>query len=124
MKPSDYKLNFNYHINRNNNELSSINDRQASKKNDDPRGPLRIYHQNIRGIRGKINEFMIHLLKMTPDIICLTEHHLNELELEVTHLPNYKLGAKFCRKKMKKWRCLHIHSGRVKIYHYKRPKTC
>jgi exonuclease III len=59
----------------------------------------RIYHQNIRGIRGKINEFMIHLSKMTLDIICLTEHHLNELELEVTRLPDYKLGAKFCRKK-------------------------
>jgi exonuclease III len=66
------------------------------------RGPLRIiYHHNIRGINGKIKEFMIHLSKMTPDIICLTEHHLKEFEIEVTHLPNYKLGAKFCRKKMK-----------------------
>jgi hypothetical protein len=44
---------------------------------------------------------MIQLSKTTPYIICLTEHHLKEFEIEVTHLPNYKLGAKFCRKKMK-----------------------
>jgi hypothetical protein len=100
-RPSDYKLHFNYHINRNNNELPLINEKQASKRNNDPKGPLRIYHQIIRRIKGKINERMIHLSKMTLDIICLTEHHLNESEIEVTYLPNYKLGAKFCRKKMK-----------------------
>jgi hypothetical protein len=46
-RPSDYKLHFNYHINRTNNELPLINEKQASKRNDDPKGPIRIYHQNI-----------------------------------------------------------------------------
>jgi hypothetical protein len=88
VKSSDYKLHFNQHINRNNNELPSINERQASKRNDNPRGPFKIYHQNFRGFMVNINDFMIHLSKMTPDIICLTEHHLNKSEIAVTHLPN------------------------------------
>jgi hypothetical protein len=96
LKSSDYKLHFNHYTNRNNNEFPSINERRASTRNNDPRGPFKIYHQNVRGSNGEINEFMIHVSKMTLDIICLMEHHLNELEIEVTYLPYYKLGAKFC----------------------------
>jgi hypothetical protein len=108
-KQSDYKLHTKYLTNRNNNETQSVNNKQASKRSDDPEGSLRIYHQNIRGIYGKINEFMIHLSKTTPDIICFTGHHLKEFEIEVTHLPNYKLGAKFCRKQMKNGgACIYI----------------
>jgi hypothetical protein len=28
-----------------------------------------------------------------PHILCLTEHHMKQLELEHTHIENYNLGA-------------------------------
>ena len=34
-----------------------------------------IYHQNIHGLKGKINEFMLSLDEVRPHLICLTEHH-------------------------------------------------
>jgi hypothetical protein len=80
------------YINNNNKVTSCIN----SNKNDDIGSPFRIYHQNIRGIKGEIDEFMIHLLREKPDIICLTEHHLRDFEMDVTCIPTYKVGAKFC----------------------------
>jgi hypothetical protein len=86
-----------------------INVAQASRSNDS-RGPLRLYHQNIRGIKGKLNELMIHLSKVTPDIICLMEHHFNASEIELTYLTSYILGANFCREKLKNGgACIYIH---------------
>jgi hypothetical protein len=52
-------------------------------------------------MKGKIDEFMIHLLREKPDIICLTEHQLRGFEMAVTCIPTYKVGAKFCRKNLK-----------------------
>lgn len=37
---------------------------------------LTIYHQNIRGISSKIDEFQVSLYHNRPQVICLTEHHL------------------------------------------------
>jgi hypothetical protein len=34
-----------------------------------------------------------------PHIICLTEHHLGNKEIDTVALTNYSLGAKFCRSK-------------------------
>ena len=39
-----------------------------------------IYHQNIRGLSNKIDEFLISLCHSRPQIICLTEHHLKSEE--------------------------------------------
>jgi hypothetical protein len=52
-------------------------------------------------IKGKINEFMLQLLTEAPHLICLTEHHLKDYEIDVTPISNYKLGAKYCREKLK-----------------------
>ncbi|PNF30772.1 hypothetical protein B7P43_G06180, partial [Cryptotermes secundus] len=37
-----------------------------------------------------------------PHILCLTEHHMKQLELEHLHLENYNLGARYCRKTLEK----------------------
>lgn len=42
-----------------------------SNKNVDVEGRLKVYHQNIRGLRGKVNELLLALLKEAPHIICL-----------------------------------------------------
>jgi hypothetical protein len=60
-----------YAINSNNKVTSCIN----SNRNDHLKSPFKIYQLNIRGIWGKIDEFMINLLRETSDVICLTEHH-------------------------------------------------
>jgi len=39
---------------------------------------LKIFHQNIRGLRNKIDELILHLLDCVPQVLCFTEHHLKE----------------------------------------------
>jgi exonuclease III len=46
-------------------------------------------------------EFLMSLTAEAPHLICLTEHHLKEHELANTHIPNYKLGANYCRRNLK-----------------------
>jgi hypothetical protein len=60
-----------------------------------------IYHQNIRGISNKIDEFLTSLCYSKPQIIGLTEHHLKTEEINNRNLDQYKLGTSFCRKKYK-----------------------
>jgi exonuclease III len=55
----------------------------------------------MRRINGKINELMISILSDEPSIICLSEHHLNVQEMDVTDIPKYKFGSGYCRKKFK-----------------------
>jgi hypothetical protein len=57
---------------------------------------LRIYHQNICGLRYKINELISNLDHKLPQIFCFSEHHLKYLELESLSIPNYILGAYYC----------------------------
>jgi hypothetical protein len=44
-------------------------------KNDYRNNQLMIYHQNIRGFKGKINELLLTLPSTAPHLICFTEHH-------------------------------------------------
>jgi arsenate reductase-like glutaredoxin family protein len=41
-----------------------------------------IYHQNIRGISKKADEFLISIWNNKPQIVCLTEHHLTAEEIK------------------------------------------
>ena len=59
--------------------------------------PLTIYHQNIRGLKGKAIELLSQLYPTSSHILYLSEHHMNHLELQQTFLDNYKLGNSYCR---------------------------
>jgi exonuclease III len=59
--------------------------------------PLTFYHQNVRGLRGKANELLSQLYPTFSHILCLSEHHMNHLELQQTFFDNYKLGVSYCR---------------------------
>ena len=59
---------------------------------------LKIFHQNIKGLGNKSNELHRHLHHDLPHILCLSERHLNEYKLQLTHLTNYSLEANYCRK--------------------------
>ena len=81
---------------------------KESNKNIDFNNLFKVYHQNVRGLKGKINEFMFSLLSELPHITCLTEHHLKYYEIDITPITKYKLGAKYCRKIFK--------TGGVSVY--------
>jgi hypothetical protein len=57
-----------------------------------------ILHQNICGLPINQEELLNSLTEHPPQIICLTENHLHDEELEGMSLNQYNLGAKFCRK--------------------------
>ena len=94
--------------------ISSFNSLKHKDKNNvynkcvDTEGSFRLFHQNIRSLKGKINELGLYFIDTTPHIICLTEHHLKDYEIDITHIPKYKLGAKYCRSSLK--------NGGVSIY--------
>jgi len=57
-----------------------------------------IFHQNICGLPNRKEELLHSLAEHPAHIICLTEHHLQDEELEGMTFNKYILGAKFCRK--------------------------
>jgi hypothetical protein len=62
---------------------------------------LKIFHQNLRGLRNKCNE-ICHLKEQTPHVLCFTEHHLEGNEIVHHNLDNYILEAYYSRKHFKK----------------------
>jgi exonuclease III len=74
--------------------------------------PLKVIHQNIRGLRNKSIELLTSVLPDIPQIICITEHHLNEQEIEFLYIEKYTLGAKYCRHNLKQGRsCIFVHES-------------
>jgi hypothetical protein len=73
---------------------------------------LKIFHQNICGLQNKINELLISLNQDLPEIVCISEHHLEQYQLYKTNLENYTLGTGYCRTKHKKGEsCIFIRKG-------------
>jgi hypothetical protein len=73
---------------------------------------IKIYHQNIRSLRNKMNELLCHLNHDPPHILCTTEHHLHHDELASLHIENYTLGAYYCRKSIHKGGvCMFVHNS-------------
>ena len=73
---------------------------------------LKIYHQNIRGLRCKTNELISHLLQISPPILCLTEHHAHWEEQQQIFMYEYKLATYFCRMLYAKGGvCMYVHKS-------------
>lgn len=69
-----------------------------------------IYHQNIRGLKCKINEFIISVTEVMPRLICITEHHIHDSDSNSPYIPKYKLGAIYSRSILKGGGvCIYIH---------------
>ena len=85
---------------------------QKCKNNGDIKKQLVVYLQNIRSLKNKINELLISLTDKVPDVLCLTEHHLRDYEINNTCIPTYKLGAKYCRNYLKQGgACVYVHES-------------
>jgi hypothetical protein len=67
---------------------------------------LTVYHQNIRSLKPKKDELSIFLLEEcnSPDIVCISEHHMREIELLNFSVLGYKLAACFSWKLYKNGR--------------------
>ena len=63
---------------------------------------FKIFHQNIRRLGNKAGELLSHLHPDFPQVLCLTEHHLNHVQLEKLHIGNYKLSGHYCRQQREK----------------------
>ena len=59
---------------------------------------LKIFHHNIRGLEINLTNYTVSNIMRLPHILCLSEHHLSENELQLIHLTNYSLGANYCKK--------------------------
>jgi exonuclease III len=58
---------------------------------------LKIYHQNICGLGSKTDKLLASLYPNLPDILCISEHHLNLLQIQLISMDDYRLGAEICR---------------------------
>ena len=67
-----------------------------------PNQSLKLFHQNIRGLRGKTSTLLRHLHQDLPHLLCFSEHHLDQSELDFIYMEKYSLGAKYCRRKLQK----------------------
>jgi hypothetical protein len=90
-----YPVNYE-NINYDNNNYSNIKDVIFN-----PTNKLTTYHQNVRGLGNKMGEFETHILPLLPQVICLTEHHLNNQEISNISINQYLLGAHYCRSRHK-----------------------
>jgi len=61
----------------------------------------RLFHQNIRGLYNKTDELVNSWTTESPHILCLTEHHLHNHEINSTCIQQYNIGARYCRKNHK-----------------------
>jgi hypothetical protein len=59
----------------------------------------------------KTNELINSVFPNFPRILCFSEHHLKQYELDQINLDGYKLGATYCRK--------FIEKGGVGIFMHK-----
>lgn len=72
----------------------------------------KVFHQNIRGLRYKLNELLCHLHNNLPHIVCLTEHHLNDVQMISSFMENYSLGAYYSKKQLiKDGTCIFVHNS-------------
>jgi exonuclease III len=73
---------------------------------------LKVFHQNIRGLKHKTNELINVLGPEFPHVLCLTEHHINPLERNNIIIDHYNLGTIYCRKSLSKGGvCIFIHDS-------------
>jgi len=77
---------------------------------------LRIYHQNICGLGSKMNDLYVSLYPDLPHILCLTEHHFRQFQIEHITVDDYNLSAEFSRRSYRKGWGLYIYTETFFIF--------
>jgi hypothetical protein len=101
--PKCSKINYDYVNKKHNDSTNNLtNDYCYANK-------FMVLHQNIQGIKNKIDEFLISLPHNVPQVICLTEHHLQTDEISNVNFGQHTLGSAFCRQSYKQGGvCIYI----------------
>lgn len=65
-----------------------------------PPNSLKIFHQNICGLKHKCNQLLVPSHTPFPHVLCITERHMNKIQLYSTNIENcrtedYSLGANY-----------------------------
>ena len=63
---------------------------------------ITIFHQNICGLRKKSDELKSSMYPNSPHILCFSEHHLKNFELDQINVDEYNLGTTYCRQIVKR----------------------
>jgi hypothetical protein len=92
------------HENSNNNLLENSDNHKKQV--------FKIYHQNICGLQLKMDELVASLYPDLPDILCISEHHLKSMQIQLILSEEYNLCTEFCRQS--------FHKGGVCMYILKR----
>ena len=99
-----------------NGALHSRNKDTNSVKSDQQKTDITLlttFHQNIKGIRSKSNELVCHLSHDLPQILCLTEHDLANLEIQTLNIDNYRLVHTTVENILKGGVCMFIHRSQT-----------
>jgi hypothetical protein len=62
---------------------------------------ISIFQQNICGIKGKTDELIGSISPNSPHILCFSEHHLKNFQLDQISIDGYRLGAAHSRQTLK-----------------------
>jgi hypothetical protein len=81
--------------------INQDNPRKASLHDENNNTDLTVFHQNIRGLYNKADELVNSWKTESPHMLCLTEHHLHNHEINSTFIQYYNRGARYCRKNRK-----------------------
>jgi hypothetical protein len=76
---------------------------------------FKVFHQNIRGLVNKVDEILLSLSNTNPQVLCISEHHLESEQICLINLEQYTLGTYYCRK--------HFKMGGVSIFTLKKINT-
>ena len=92
------------------NKAYSLKNDINTNKQTNSKNFFKISHQNIRGLKSKVDELSNSLFPDYPHIMCLTEHHLKDYKIDNLPIDYFKLGSKFCRHEFKNGGvCIFIH---------------
>jgi len=92
------------------NKVHGLKSVTNTKKLTNSKNLFKIFHQNIRGLKSKVDELKNSISPDYPQIMCLTEHHLKDYEIDNLPIDHFKLGSKYCRHEFKNGGvCIFIH---------------
>ena len=90
--------------------MSPQTDTDMNMEKTDLNNCFQVWHQNIRGLKDKLNKLKNVINTETSYIVCLSKLHLKEYGIENINIKHYVLGEKFCRKSLKNGGvCIFIH---------------
>jgi len=72
------------------NKVHSLKNDRNTIKLINSKNLFKIFHQNIRGLKSKVYELSNSLFPDYPNIMCLTDNHLKDYEIDNLPIDHFK----------------------------------